>query len=708
LIFIATAWADEILVWHSQDGQELAALTEAARAFEQQSHHTVRLNFQPFESFESKVETSIPYGNGPDLMISGHDHIGRWAGLGLLEKVASSDWFPPGSPSPLPAAVEALTWQESTWGWPLAYKSVVLFYDPKVIPVPPKTTDALIALARAHTGNGSFGLAYQNSEPYFHAAWLHGFGGAAYVDGKAALDTPEQIAALTFAKRLAIDDALLPLNPTGERVGQLYRDGRTPMVLSGPWFLNGLDRPIAAAVLPIVSETGLPARPYLTVDTAFIATHAQHPEAARQFAMYLAGPEGAAIRQSHGQAVVYAGLPPSTGTGIGAVLARQAETAVPMPNNADLSAVFEAEAQGLRQTLRGVVSPKDAAHNAQDQYARLSAPPPEPAQRWPYVVGGLAILAAILARLALGRRDPLVLDRLRRHAWDYLWVAPAVLAVSLLVVTPFVVGATVSLYVNTGPEWTFVGMRHFADILLSRGQPITSPMSFFYTLAVTVLWTAANLVLHVSIGMALAMVLREPWIRLRSVWRALLILPWAIPNYITALIWKTMFDAQYGAVNAILGALHGGGPARIDWFGSFSLSFCANLVTNTWLGFPFMMVVTLGALQSIPRDLEEAAELDGANFFQRFRHVIWPLLRPSLLPAVVMGSVWTFNMFNVVFLVSRGEPDGATEILISQAYRWAFSRGHQYGYAAAYAVIIFGVLLLYTRAANRLLGRKVV
>jgi arabinogalactan oligomer/maltooligosaccharide transport system permease protein len=139
-----------------------------------------------------------------------------------------------------------------------------------------------------------------------------------------------------------------------------------------------------------------------------------------------------------------------------------------------------------------------------------------------------------------------------------------------------------------------------------------------------------------------------------------------------------------------------GGVEHIDWFGQFSTAFAANVTTNTWLGFPFMMVVSLGALQSIPRDLDEAAEVDGASRWQRFRHVTLPLLRPALVPAIVLGSVWTFNMFNVIYLVSGGKPDGSTEILISEAYRWAFSRQYQYGYAAAYGVLIFLLLLLYT------------
>jgi arabinogalactan oligomer/maltooligosaccharide transport system permease protein len=177
-----------------------------------------------------------------------------------------------------------------------------------------------------------------------------------------------------------------------------------------------------------------------------------------------------------------------------------------------------------------------------------------------------------------------------------------------------------------------------------------------------------------------------------------LIVPWAVPNYITAKIWKGMFHQQFGAINGILNALH---IAPISWFSKFWTAFSANLATNVWLGFPFMMVVTLGALSRMPKELEEAAALDGATRWQRLRHVVLPLLKPALIPSVILGAVWTFNMFNVVFLVSAGEPDGATDILISQAYRWAFVRGHRYGYAAAYAVLIFAIL-----AAQTLFSRK--
>jgi arabinogalactan oligomer/maltooligosaccharide transport system permease protein len=174
-----------------------------------------------------------------------------------------------------------------------------------------------------------------------------------------------------------------------------------------------------------------------------------------------------------------------------------------------------------------------------------------------------------------------------------------------------------------------------------------------------------------------------------------------VPNYITALMWKGMFHRQFGAINGLLAAL---GLEPVSWFTQFSTSFAANVITNTWLGFPFMMVVSLGALQSIPQDLYEAAEVDGASKWTQFRRITLPLLKPALLPSVILGSVWTFNMFNIIYLVSGGEPGGATDILVSEAYRWAFQRNEQYGFAAAYSVLIFFVLLGWTRLTRRLTG----
>jgi arabinogalactan oligomer/maltooligosaccharide transport system permease protein len=323
------------------------------------------------------------------------------------------------------------------------------------------------------------------------------------------------------------------------------------------------------------------------------------------------------------------------------------------------------------------------------------------AASWGGVSGGAAILfvAGLMAWWDHRGRVAAAATAFRRHRVAYAYLTPAALGMAVLVLAPFLVGTTLGFYDHHHGEWRYVGFDNFAKILSGDGRSFTDPLNFWFTLAVTVAWTAINVALHVTIGVALALALRERWMKARGLWRVLLILPWAIPNYITALIWRGMFQKQFGAVNSLLDAVGIGG---VSWFSELATSFCANVVTNTWLGFPFMMVVALGALESIPRDLYEAAAVDGAGPWKRFTHITLPNLRSALMPAVVLGSVWTFNMFNVIYLVSGGRPAGSTDILVTQAYRWAFERGQRYGLAAAYATIIFLILVGWTLLAHRL------
>jgi arabinogalactan oligomer/maltooligosaccharide transport system permease protein len=207
----------------------------------------------------------------------------------------------------------------------------------------------------------------------------------------------------------------------------------------------------------------------------------------------------------------------------------------------------------------------------------------------------------------------------------------------------------------------------------------------------TVIWTISNVTVGLSLGFILAMALNTENLRGKTIYRVLLILPWAIPNYITALVWRGMFHPQFGVINQFLQMF---GLQPVAWFDGVVSSFVTGLATNGWLSFPFMMVVILGALQSIPKDMYEAAEVEGANGWQRLRHITLPLLKPTLVPAIVLSVVWTFNMFNIIFLVSGGEPGGANEILITKAYKIAFEN-YQYAYAAAYSTVIFIILLVY-------------
>jgi ABC-type sugar transport system permease subunit len=290
----------------------------------------------------------------------------------------------------------------------------------------------------------------------------------------------------------------------------------------------------------------------------------------------------------------------------------------------------------------------------------------------------------------------------RVNPWAYAYVAPSMAGMALLVFVPFLTGIGLSFYDNDARRYYFVGMENFIEILAPGDG---SDVGFYWTLFSTILWTVTNVILHVVIGLGLALVLKDPALRFKRLYRVLLIVPWAIPNYITALIWKGMFNKEFGAVNQVIELVQSGlgmAPAGVDWLGgSFATAFTANLVTNTWLGFPFMMVVALGALQSIPSALYEAADIDGASAWQKFRNITLPLLKPALFPAIILGSIWTFNMFNVIYLVSGGGPNSSTEILITDAYR-AFAVLGRYGLAAAYSVLIFVILLVYTLMTNKI------
>jgi arabinogalactan oligomer/maltooligosaccharide transport system permease protein len=320
---------------------------------------------------------------------------------------------------------------------------------------------------------------------------------------------------------------------------------------------------------------------------------------------------------------------------------------------------------------------------------------------------GLALLALLFVGLGGANRLGATLRRNRRA---YLYIAPAILGTLVLVFFPFFYGIALSftdsnLYNTSQPiSEIWIGLKNYGAILgdfnfVARTETgsVINYQNFYYTLGFTIVWTVTNVSIGVTSGLVLALILNTKRLALRPLYRVLLIMPWAMPNYITALIWQGMFHRQFGVINQVLQMF---GVAPLSWFDHPVTSFLTALATNAWLSFPFMMVVSLGALQSIPADIYEAARVDGATRWQQFRAITLPSLKPALVPAIVLSVVWTFNMFNIIYLVTAGEPGGSTEILVTQAYKFAFQR-YRYGYAAAYSTVIFVILLIYGAIQNR-------
>lgn len=231
-----------------------------------------------------------------------------------------------------------------------------------------------------------------------------------------------------------------------------------------------------------------------------------------------------------------------------------------------------------------------------------------------------------------------------------------------------------------------VGFDNFARFLLDP----TFASSFFTILVWNIAFAALVTFLVFVVGLAIALTLHTPRLRGRTVYRVLVVLPYAMSSLAMFLLWRDMFNTDFGLFNRMLGT-------EVDWLGDAWTARGAVILANVWLGYPYMFLVATGALQAIPRELGQAAQIDGAGPWQAFRHVTLPLLMVAMTPILISAFAFNFNNFNAVWLISRGGPfapdnptAGATDLLITYTYRLAFNEATaQYGYAAALSVMIF-------------------
>lgn len=320
--------------------------------------------------------------------------------------------------------------------------------------------------------------------------------------------------------------------------------------------------------------------------------------------------------------------------------------------------------------------------------ARLAAADADGAPDWTTALLGSGVVLGSLGLLA---------QRLVRgkHALAIMMLAPALTAVCLLVVYPFffefrLAFANLNLYsinkwLTTG-ELGWFGFENFVRVFT------TSPLqtaSFWKLLGRTFLWTGINLVFHVGFGLGLALLLNRK-IRGKGIYRTILILPWAIPQVVSVLAWRGEFHPQFGFVNQLLGSV---GLEGVNWWSDPLPVFLSCCIVNIWLGIPFMMIVFLGGLQSIPNSYYEAASIDGASKLMQFKEITLPMLKPVVVPSITLGTIWTFNNINVIYLMTG--QDGGNEhadILISALYKSAFTYS-RYSFSAAFALVIFAILI---------------
>ena len=244
----------------------------------------------------------------------------------------------------------------------------------------------------------------------------------------------------------------------------------------------------------------------------------------------------------------------------------------------------------------------------------------------------------------------------------------------------------------------WVGLDNF-KLIMSQARIALFPVFLW-----NIIFAISTILINTVIGVFIALLLNNPHLRFRNIYRTLLIVPWALPAIITIQVWRGFLNQNFGAINRLLALLD---LPTFDWLGDQSYwalaPKAAILLVNLWLGLPFMMTAVLGALSAIPRELYEAAKMDGANPWQSFWGVTSPLLRTALIPITLTGFAFNFNNFNLIFLLTDGGPPcsgcmataRSTDILISWAYNESFRSqgGYAYGLGSAISIIIFMITL---------------
>jgi maltose/maltodextrin transport system permease protein len=238
---------------------------------------------------------------------------------------------------------------------------------------------------------------------------------------------------------------------------------------------------------------------------------------------------------------------------------------------------------------------------------------------------------------------------------------------------------------------TYVGLDNYTRAFTD--EKFRGP--FFRVFIWTIVFSALTVLLCTSLGLLLAELLSWEGLRFAGVYRVLLFLPYAVPGFISILVFKGLFNRNFGEINLILDALLG---IRPNWIGNALLARLMILIVNTWLGYPYFMLIGMGLQKAIPRDLYEASALAGAGPWTNFTRITWPLIRRPLMPLIISAFAFNFNNFVLIFLLTAGRPDfldtsvpaGETDILVSYTYRIAFEdSGQNFGLAAAISTLIF-------------------
>ncbi|WBW96251.1 carbohydrate ABC transporter permease [Oceanirhabdus sp. W0125-5] len=274
--------------------------------------------------------------------------------------------------------------------------------------------------------------------------------------------------------------------------------------------------------------------------------------------------------------------------------------------------------------------------------------------------------------------------KIKKKYVPYLFLLPSALFMILVFLYPLCLTFKYSFFKMSmlNPNSEFVGLKNFSYLFTNS--------DFSRSAGRTLMWTICSVSIKLSIGLLLALLLSKK-IRGIKIYRTLLLIPWAMPHAVSSIIWAWIYDGNYGYLNYFF-MKFGITSQKISWLGERKLAFISTVINDAWAGIPFVTLVFLAGLQAIPESLYEAAEVDGANRVNKFFSITLPQLKNIILVTSTLTFIWTFNSFNIIWILTKGGPVDATETLIIKIYRQAFGK-FDMGLSSAMSVIVFLILI---------------
>jgi multiple sugar transport system permease protein len=288
--------------------------------------------------------------------------------------------------------------------------------------------------------------------------------------------------------------------------------------------------------------------------------------------------------------------------------------------------------------------------------------------------------------------------RFSKQVTPYLFILPVVIVFLLIILYPLAKNIWMSFFQNylarpLDHDWN--NFKNYADLFGDR--------IFWKSTKVTGIYISITVVIRFFLGFLISLLLNQK-LHLRGLARALIIIPWAIPDIVACLVWIQMFDFQYGIINYFLMNMHLI-KEPLDWLSSISQSLPAAMIVNVWKGTPWVAIMLLAGLQSIPEDLYEAAEMDGASNWQKLLNVTIPLLRPVIVTVFLLLVIWSIKDFAIIYILNRGGPVHATEVMTIYIYQKAFT-DLKMGVAAAGGVVLLLASMVFTVLYLKFLDRE--